>query len=43
MYVKAFDWWWRWMPRWVFFLVLGGMAIAVLVLLRALRARRVAA
>lgn len=36
-YVKAFDWWWELLPDYVFFLVLGAIAIAALVVLRQLR------
>ena len=39
VYAKCFDWWWDWMPRWLFFLVLGGMALAVMVVLKRLQAR----
>jgi hypothetical protein len=35
--VKCFDWWWDWMPRYLFFLVLGGLAVAVLVILGRIR------
>ena len=35
--VKCFDWWWDWMPRYLFFLVLGGLAVAVLVVLGRIR------
>ena len=37
--IKAMDWWWDWMPRWLFFLVLGGMALVVMVLLKRVQAR----
>ena len=36
--VKAVDWWWEWMPRWLFFLVLAGFAIAVMLGLKRIRA-----
>ncbi|HEX9164276.1 MAG TPA: DUF2157 domain-containing protein [Gemmatimonadales bacterium] len=36
-YIKAFDWWWELLPNYVFFLVLGAIAIAALVVLRQLR------
>ncbi len=39
LYVKLFDWWWASLPRWAFFLVLGLVAVAVLVLLRLLHSR----
>jgi hypothetical protein len=35
--VKAVDWWWDWMPRWLFFLVLAGFAIGVMVALKRIR------
>ena len=38
LYVKFFDWWWDWMPKWLFFLVLGGAAVGILLLLRRLQA-----
>ncbi|HVX89304.1 MAG TPA: DUF2157 domain-containing protein [Gemmatimonadales bacterium] len=34
---KATDWWWDWMPRWLFFLVLAGLAIGVMLGLRRIR------
>jgi hypothetical protein len=37
---KYFDWWWDWLPRYLFFLLLGGIAVAVLVVLGRLRSRR---
>jgi len=36
-FAKCFDWWWAWMPRYLFFLLLGGLAVAVLVVLGRLR------
>lgn len=39
IYIKAVDWWWEWMPRWLFFLVLGGIAVGVMLLLNRLKAR----
>jgi uncharacterized membrane protein len=41
---RFFEWWWDWMPRWLFFLVIGALAVATLVGLRRVRtARKVAA
>lgn len=40
VFVKCFDWWWAWMPRYVFFLLLGGLAVGVLVALGRLRSRQ---
>ena len=39
-FAKCFDWWWDWMPRYLFFLLLGGLAVAVLVILGRIRARQ---
>ncbi|MGH9869702.1 MAG: DUF2157 domain-containing protein [Candidatus Polarisedimenticolia bacterium] len=38
LYIKLFDWWWEWMPRYLFFLILGAIALAILVILRRARA-----
>ncbi len=37
IYTKFFDWWWEVMPRYLFFLVLGLVAILCLVMLKRLR------
>lgn len=37
LYTKLFDWWWASMPKYLFFLLLGLIAIAILLLLRRLR------
>lgn len=34
LYVKLYDWWWAFLPRWVFFLLLGLVAVGLLLLLR---------
>jgi uncharacterized membrane protein len=39
LYTKLFDWWWDWMPKYLFFLVLGAIAVLLLVVLRKLRTR----
>lgn len=41
--MKAVDWWWELLPRWIFFLLLAGFAIGVMVALKrvAAAARRV--
>lgn len=39
VYAKCFDWWWELMPRYLFFLLLGGLAILTMVLLARLRRR----
>lgn len=33
LYTKMFDWLWEWMPKWLFFLLVGGEAIGLLVVL----------
>ncbi|MEJ2508493.1 MAG: DUF2157 domain-containing protein [Gammaproteobacteria bacterium] len=38
LYTKLFDWWWDWMPKYVFFLLVGLIAVAVVFALRRLRA-----
>ena len=40
VFAKCFDWWWEWMPRYLFFLLLGGLAVAVLVVLGRIRSRQ---
>ncbi len=37
LYTKLFDWWWDWMPKYLFFLLLGLVAILLLLVLRRLR------
>jgi len=37
LYTKLFDWWWESMPKYLFFLVLGLTAVAILLILRRLR------
>jgi len=39
LYTKLFDWWWDWMPKYVFFLIIGLVAIGAVLALRWLRAR----
>jgi hypothetical protein len=39
VYAKCFDWWWELMPRYLFFLVLGGLAVGAIILLGWLRRR----
>lgn len=42
LYTKFFDWWWEALPKYLFFLILGATAIAILMVLRRLRARQAA-
>jgi uncharacterized membrane protein len=37
LFIKLFDWWWEWMPRYLFFLLLGAIALLILWLLRRAR------
>lgn len=37
LYTKFFDWWWDWMPKYLFFLILGLIAIGLLLGLKKLR------
>ena len=37
LYTKFYDWWWDWMPKYLFFLVLGLVAILLLLMLKRLR------
>lgn len=36
-YTKMFDWWWDWMPKFLFFLLMGLSAILLLVIFKRLR------
>jgi len=37
LYTKFYDWWWDWMPKYLFFLVIGLTAILMLLVLKRLR------
>lgn len=37
LYTKLFDWWWEWMPKYLFFLLLGLIAIGLLFGMRRIR------
>lgn len=39
VYAKCFDWWWSALPRYLFFLLLGGLAMGAMALLAKLRLR----
>jgi len=39
LYTKFYDWWWNWMPKYLFFLVIGLVALLLLLVLKRLRAR----
>jgi uncharacterized membrane protein len=38
LYTKLYDWWWKWMPKYLFFLIVGLVAILLLLVLKRLRA-----
>jgi len=38
LYTKFYDWWWTWMPKYLFFLVVGLVAVLLLLVLKRLRA-----
>jgi uncharacterized membrane protein len=38
LYTKFYDWWWEWMPKYLFFLVVGLVAVLLLLVLKRLRA-----
>lgn len=37
LYTKFYDWWWDWMPKYLFFLIIGLTAILALVIFKRLR------
>jgi hypothetical protein len=37
LYTKVFDWWWDWLPKWLFFLIVGLIALALLAVMAKLR------
>ena len=39
LYVRLHAWWWHWMPKYLFFLLIGLVALGLLLVFRALRAR----
>jgi hypothetical protein len=39
LYIRLQAWWWQWMPKYLFFLLIGLIAIALLLVFRSLRAR----
>ena len=40
LFSRFVDWWWDWMPKYLFFLLVGLVAVALLLLLRRLREGR---
>ena len=39
LFLRLVDWWWDWMPRYLFFLVVGLVAIGLVAVFKRLRAR----
>ena len=39
LYARFVDWWWDWMPKYLFFLVIGLISVALLVIFKRLRGR----
>ena len=37
LYTKIYDWWWDWMPKYLFFLLIGLSAILMLLIFKRLR------
>jgi hypothetical protein len=37
LYTKLFDWWWDWMPKYIFFFVLGLTALLALMVFKRIR------
>lgn len=37
LYTKFFNWWWDWMPKYIFFLVIGLSAVGILMILKKFR------
>lgn len=37
LYTKFYDWWWDWMPKYLFFLVIGLTSILILIIFKRLR------
>jgi uncharacterized membrane protein len=40
LYTKLFDWWWEWMPKYLFFFLMGLIAIGALVIITRIRNKR---
>jgi len=37
LYLRFFDWWWDWMPGYLFFLIIAAVSIGLLAVFRRLR------
>lgn len=38
LFTKLYDWWWEWLPKYLFFLLLGLIAVVLLLVLKRIRA-----
>jgi uncharacterized membrane protein len=43
LFMRLVDWFWELLPKWLFFLLVGAFALAVLLVLRRVRRRRLEA
>jgi hypothetical protein len=41
LYTKLFDWWWDWMPKYIFFFILGLSALLALMVFKRIRLSKV--
>jgi uncharacterized membrane protein len=39
LYVRLHSWWWHWMPKYLFFFLMGLMVIGLLLIFRRLKTR----
>jgi len=37
LYTKFFDWWWEWMPKYIFFFILGLSSLLALIVFKRIR------
>lgn len=42
LFTKFFDWWWQWMPKYLFFFILGLVSILALLVVRRIRSAQLA-
>jgi uncharacterized membrane protein len=40
LYIRLFQWWWDWMPKYLFFLIIGLISLGLLYVFQRLRKRR---
>jgi hypothetical protein len=39
LFFRLIDWWWDWMPKYIFFLLIGTVAIGLVAVFKRLRSR----